>query len=306
MMVAPPSIALPSPAAPMPRFRTLALLALTLLVGSVVVVRRPQVVFQEGTGDDRIRIVERSDGVRELYLGSGRGRQTALHPSHPERLELPYTRVAMAGLALVPADGRVLFVGLGGGAMPRYTRWLLPEAHIQVVELEPRVVAVAREWFDFRTDSLLQVHVDDGRAFIEASVPGSWDLVVLDAFSGSRIPPSLATREFLQAVATSLAPDGAVLSNLHTTLPEYDAMVATYRDVFPEVVLLDVPLRRQKILVAGPESLLARDSLLARVRALVSRNDPGFRLEGLVRGGYERARRVDAPVLVDGDGTPPD
>ncbi|HSG47500.1 MAG TPA: fused MFS/spermidine synthase [Longimicrobiales bacterium] len=283
----------------MTRLRSAVFAALALAVVLALLADRSRVVHQEGAGQDRIRVLERPDGVRELLMGTSRGRQTAMDPTRPERLELPYTRVAMAALALVEPDARILFVGLGGGAMPRYVRWLLPRARIHAVELDPRVVAVAREWFGFRPDSLTAVHVGDGRAFVEAAAPGSFDLVVLDAFDGGVVPRALATEEFLRAVRASLAPGGVVAGNLHTTDPGYRAMVATYKAVFPGVALLGVPWRRQVVVLAGSAAALARDSLLARVRALQARTDPGFDLAGLVAREYEPAPPWEAPVLRD-------
>lgn len=283
----------------MPRPRNALLAALALVAALFLLADRPRVVHQEGSGEERIRVLERPDGVRELFMGTSRGRQTAMDPEHPERLALPYTRVAMAALALAEPGARILFVGLGGGAMPRYVRWLLPGARIQAVELDPRVVEVARDWFGFRTDSLTAVHVGDGRAFIEAAPPGSFDLVVLDAFDGGVVPRALATQEFLRAVLAALAPGGVVVGNLHTTDPAYRAMVATYRAVFPGVALLGVPWRRQVIVLAGDAAALERDSLLARVRALEAGADPGFDLAGLVARNYEPAPSWRAPVLRD-------
>jgi spermidine synthase len=143
-----------------------------------------------------VRVTEARDGLRALYTGAGRGRQTALYPDRPLHLESAYTRVGMIGLALVPPDARILFVGLGGGAMPTYTRHVLPDAAIDVVEIDPVIVDVAQRFFAFRPDERLRVHTGDGRAFIEAAAPGTYDLIVLDAFSDDAIPRALATREF--------------------------------------------------------------------------------------------------------------
>ncbi|MEX0980400.1 MAG: fused MFS/spermidine synthase, partial [Gemmatimonadota bacterium] len=161
---------------------------------------RTTVVFESDSDFGTVRVTERSDGLRTLYIGGGRARQSAIYPGRPMHLELGYTRVGMVGLALVPPDGRILFVGLGGGAMPMYARQVLPKARIDVVEINPVVVDVAERYFGFEPDERMTVHTDDGRAFIEGAPPGSWDLVVLDAFSDSEIPLSLATRQFLEAV----------------------------------------------------------------------------------------------------------
>lgn len=271
------------------------------VVVAVWVQSRPVVRFESEGRFGTVRVDERSDGLLELYFDGGPGRQSAIYPGVPRRLVLPYSRVAMIGPALVAPDARMLFVGLGGGAMPTFVRLTHPGADIDVVEIDPLVIRVAREVFGFRTDGSLRVHESDGRAFIEAAAPGSWDLVVLDAFSADGIPRALTTRSFLEAVRASLSPGGVVVSNLHTAVPEYASMVATYAAVFDEVAEVDVPSRRQRILVAaGAEVALDRDALTAAARAWTERLDADVDLAEYVGAGYRRPEPGAAPVLEDG------
>jgi len=215
-------------------------------------------------------------------------------------LELPYSRVAMVGLALVPGDGRILFVGLGGGAMPMYARAVLPGARIDVVEIDPVIVEVARRYFGFRPDSQLVVHTGDGRVFIERAAPASYDLIVLDAFSDDEVPFALTTRQFLEAVRARLAPGGVVVSNLWSSGREYGSMLATYRAVFSDAHLVGVEGRAQRILVASPGGReLGRATLVGAAHALARRVELGFDLPGLVARGYEGPPVARAPVLDD-------
>ncbi|MEQ2208239.1 hypothetical protein XENOCAPTIV_006857 [Xenoophorus captivus] len=46
----------------------------------------------------------------------------------------------------------VLLVGLGGGGLPQFLRDFVPNATVEVVELDPVVLEVAKEWFGFRPD----------------------------------------------------------------------------------------------------------------------------------------------------------
>jgi spermidine synthase len=277
----------------------LVLAALLLVLAYRALTPRWTVIHDSTSDFGRIRVTERHDGLRRLYLGEGRAVQTAAWADRPRHLESAYTRVAMIGLALAPPGGRVLFVGIGGGAMPMYARVVRPDAALDAVEIDPAVLDVAIRFFGFRPDSLLTAHVDDGRAFIERAAPGSWDIVVLDAFSDDEIPYALATREFLLAVRSSLAADGVVVSNLWTRNPFYDDMVATYLDVFPQVRLISVPGRPQRILLASADRPLEAGDLIAAARALAARETPGFDLPALIERGYLQPPPRAGRVLAD-------
>jgi spermidine synthase len=281
----------------------LAALGLVLALGYRASRPRTEVVFEGESPFGGVRVVEDANGLRSLYTGEGRARQSAVYPGRPMHLELAYTRVAVVGPALAPPDGRILFVGLGGGAMPMHTRAILPDARIDVVEIDPLVVDVARRHFGFRPDSRMAVHTGDGRAFIERAPPGSYDLVVLDAFSDDAVPFALTTWQFLDAVRTRLAPGGVVVSNLWTSNRAYEPMLATYDSVFGDVHLVRVGRRAQRILVASPDSgRLSRSTLVRASRALAGRVHLGFDLPALVAEGYERPPERSAPVLDDAHG----
>jgi spermidine synthase len=260
-------------------------------------------VLYDGSSDfGRIRVVERWDGLRSLYTGAGRARQSAVYPGRPDHLVSTYTRVAAVGLALVPASGRILYVGLGGGSMPMHAREILPLASIDVVEIDPRIVEVAQQYFGFRPDPSLRVHVGDGRAFIEATPPGSYDLIVLDAFSDDEIPFSLTTLEFLQAVGSALEPNGIVVANLWGSAPLYRRMVATYDAAFREVHLVRVRPGSQRILIATNRAEpLSGGSIYRSAEAFSERVSLGFDLAALVDRGYEGRGRGRGAVLRDGE-----
>jgi|GEM_PF-22566 len=109
----------------------------------------------------------------------------------------------------------VLIVGGGGGVVPTIFRESYPAVSIDVVEIDPVVVAVAEKWFDLKPDAeRLRVHVQDGRMYIHNS-KGRFDLIILDAYTaGGRVPFHLTTKEFLTEVRDHLKPEGIALMNV--------------------------------------------------------------------------------------------
>src|SRR5688572_29228633 len=103
--------------------------------------------------DDAVYVTERF-GVRSLHIGSDTI-QSSMRLARPNDLELAYTRSMMAFLLFHDQPQRVLLVGLGGGSLVKFIYHRMPWANVEVVEVNPQVVMVARQNF--------QVPPDDGR-----------------------------------------------------------------------------------------------------------------------------------------------
>lgn len=243
-----------------------------------------------------IIVSEAPGGLRTLRFAMDGTRQSVVRLGDPEHLELPYARVAMAGLALVARPQRVLVVGLGGGSIPMFLRARVPEAMIDVVEIDPDVIEVAARYFGVVADARLRVHLGDGRQFIERSPPAAYDLVILDAFGAHSVPRHLATLEFLRAVRAALRPDSVVVSNVwnRASNPLHDDMLATLRAAFAAIHVVDVHGDVSRIVLGLPRIDPMDGPELARRAAAVS-VARGFRFDlgTLVEAGY-------APVERDG------
>ena len=93
----------------------------------------------------------------------------------------------------------MLIVGLGGGTLPTALSQLYPKASIDVVELDPAVVA-SRSAISIQADrSNMHVFEQDARVWAKraAAARERYDLIMLDAFNGDYIPEHLMTREYL-------------------------------------------------------------------------------------------------------------
>jgi spermidine synthase len=101
------------------------------------------------------------------------GRQSCIDVRHPERFALNYTRMMLGGMLFSSPDPkRVLLVGLGGGSIPTALREILPDARIDIVEIDPAVTRVARRFFDFKDDARIRVEeVSPGQPGLGAAAP---------------------------------------------------------------------------------------------------------------------------------------
>jgi spermidine synthase len=226
-------------------------LATTCVLGGLAQAQT-RVLFEKESPYNRIVVTEDFRGLRTLYFDDGGVRQSVVKLGDPDHLELNYAKSMVAGLALIEAPKRVLVVGLGGGTIPSFLRHHYPKLYIDVVDIDPVVVDVARQFFGFRDfeDGRMRAFVSDGRRLIERC-ENRYDVIFLDAFGSDSIPYHLATREFLLAVRRALTAEGLALGNVwgRGSNPLYDDMLRTYQDVFDDVYVLDVRATGNKIVI---------------------------------------------------------
>jgi spermidine synthase len=245
-------------------------LLLTLLLG-VAACQPPSevggVVHEERSLYRNIYVAEQ-DGERCLYfrLRGNPGKQSCIDLDEPDRLVSEYSRLMMAGLYVQPQPRRILMIGLGGGVVPRVLQKLLPDAEIDVVEIDPAVVRVAGSHFGFEAGPRMHVHEADGRVFVKRQLAAGvkYDLVMLDAYEDEYIPEHLLTVEFLREVAGLLSPEGAVVANTWSSSGLYDHESVTYEAAFGRFLNFK---SLNRIVVAGPAAAQPR----ARIEANAAR-----------------------------------
>jgi predicted membrane-bound spermidine synthase len=171
--------------------------------------------------------------VRDVIRGNRKERiliQDALihnryDPADPDDLLYQYEQIfaVLTRQAAVERGGtaqansaafHTLTLGAGGCVFPLYLERNYPHSENEVVEIDPEVLEVARDFFDLSRDSSIQQVVADARNFV-ASLRGSsrFDIIYLDAFNSYSIPSHLTTLEFSRQVAEILSPGGLVMVN---------------------------------------------------------------------------------------------
>ncbi len=203
-------------------------------------------------------------------------RQTCINLKDEKKIVFQYVKMSLAGLLINPEPKRMLMLGLGGGTISGVLKELFPELMMDIVELDPAVLQVARDYFHFREPAGATVHVQDGRVFTrrarllldqEAAPP--YDLIILDAFTGDYIPGHLMTREFLLDIKRLLGPGGVVVANTFSTSDLYDHESVTYQAVFGDFLNFKQPGTYNRVILATAQAL-PDDETLAQNAALLA------------------------------------
>ncbi|CAN6722656.1 unnamed protein product [Malus baccata var. baccata] len=157
----------------------------------------------------------------------------------------------LESMASAQKSVKAVVIGLGAGLLPMFLNRCLPFVHTEVVELDPVVLKLAKEYFGFVEDDCLQVHVADGIQFVrniansaasdetslvqdkkdaqcntssngdfESKVISKVDILIIDvdsadSSSGMTCPAAdFVDESFLQTVKDALSEEGLFIINL--------------------------------------------------------------------------------------------
>ncbi|MGB5716890.1 MAG: fused MFS/spermidine synthase [Gammaproteobacteria bacterium] len=193
---------------------------------------RCEVIYKGHSPYGELRVVDEGADYRYLLVN---GKDQGGIDRHTGKSAYRYTD-GMIGLAhmYVRKPRQVLVIGLGAGQIPPVLEAAGME--VEVVEIDPEVVRLAREYFGFQGTAV----VADGRRFLQRS-DKHWDVIMVDAYLGSSPPWQLFTREAFALYRERLNPGGAVVINFigshleAAQRPALEAVVATARTAFPVV-----------------------------------------------------------------------
>jgi spermidine synthase len=270
------------------RAAVLLMLPLSLLLVAQAPPPPPTIIWSGESAYNRI-LVREKDGVRWLQLNDTRFSQTAeripggtsgfylsgysQHQSTDVRSGFYLDQFALGPLLAAPKN--LLVLGMGGGGSIRMTRAVDPRIEVDAVEIDPKVVELAGEFFALpQNDARLHVHVADARPWL-AEQNGKWDLVHVDLFqNGPWVPFYLTTVEFFELVRSRMSTDGLLMLNVLDRGQKREllgAMGATLQQVFPSVQ--ELPTEKGSYILLA----FARERDLAQTRArLLSARGPDW------------------------------
>lgn len=159
---------------------------------------------------------------------------TTRRPIAPEIPLAYYTREGPIGQVMrsLPQDRSLSIgvVGLGVGSMAAYARRRMS---MTFYEIDPLVLDIAEHsgWFTYLQGArdrgaVVSTVLGDARQTLADAPAASFDLLVLDAFSGDAIPVHLLTREAVAMYLTKLKPHGLLAVHISNRFLELQPLIS--------------------------------------------------------------------------------
>lgn len=152
----------------------------------------------------QIKVVDNFDNKsRTLYVNNAS--QTKAH--FTGRSLFPYVYHISTYLSHKEDGSEVLLAGVGGGSL--IYELSLFDFEIEVVELDKRIVEVAKEYF-LMPEKDFKINIDDARHFIRKT-NNTYDAIILDMSAGETMPSNVYTLEAFETMKDLLKPEGNII-----------------------------------------------------------------------------------------------
>ena len=219
------------------------LLAAAVALGTIAyaAARPAEVVYRKDGVYQRITIYEGEQlgrPARFLLLDRSESGAMFLDTRDPTDLAYDYTKYYALYKIFTPRVRNALVLGGGAYSIPKALLRELPDADVDVAEIEPSLFNLAKRYFGAADDPRLHNHVEDGRRFLHDS-PTKYDLIFGDVYySYFSVPPHFTTREFFALARDRLAAGGVFIANMIGDLSRRQpslilAEIQTFQTVFP-------------------------------------------------------------------------
>lgn len=195
------------------------------------------------------------------------GSQSAMFVDAPNDHVFDYTKFYDLAFFYRPKISRALMLGGGGYSIPKYIMANFPEVEVDVVELDPGMTEVAKQYFEFTPNEKIRIFHEDARTFINREIDRKYDAVFWDVFTSEyNIPFHLTTVQAAQRVYSSLSDDGISVMNIISAADGknggvFKGIYAAFAEVFPYTRFFlasnpqDTTIRQNIVLIASKTPL---------------------------------------------------
>ncbi len=290
---------------------TRALCAVVILAVSTIFVAQEikgDALYSKDGMYEKITIYDGTFGSRPVrFFQQDRSASGAMFLDSNDPTDLVYEYLKYYSLYKIfkPHIQNALVIGGGAYSIPKALLAELPNATVDVSEIEPSLFDVSKKYFGVKDNPNLHNYTEDGRRMLRDS-DKKYDLIFSDAYhSLFSIPVHFTTQEFFTIAKEKLADDGVFIANLIGDLSRQQpsfimAEIKTFQSVFPNSYFFAVETPKktdsQNIIMVGYNSNKKVD--LSSASIMQNRNQ-------IIRSLREKAINLDRfdlspyPILTD-------
>ncbi len=217
------------------------------LIGDLNLVFKDMIFVDTDTAYNRVWIYDRyseeyQENIRTMSINNESSSAMFLDS---DKLVYEYTKYYHLAKHFNPDFKTTLMLGGAGYSYPKNFLLKYPEATIDVIEIDPELTELAKQYFNLKDDLRLNIYHEDGRSFLNTTQK-KYDAIFGDAFSSQySVPYQLTTLEAVQKNYDILNNNGVVVLNIISSIEGKDgqflrAEYTTYKNIFEQVFLFPV------------------------------------------------------------------
>ena len=161
-----------------------------------------------------------------------------LDSNDPKDLVYDYSKYYSLYKIFNPEINNALVIGGGAYSIPKALLADLPNATVDVSEIEPSLFNIAKQYFNLENNPRLHNYTKDGRRLLNDSKK-NYDLIFSDVYySLFSIPAHFTTQEFFSLAKNKLNENGIFMANIIGDLSQQQpslimSEIKTFRTIFP-------------------------------------------------------------------------
>jgi len=201
-----------------------------------------KIIYEQDSNYNKIQVVENSLG---RFLAFDNLTQAGIINHELYSGNIPYINYFFISYLLNPNIKNVLMLGMGTGKFAASLEELIPNLEkFDIVDIDEQVSSVAKNYFEFKENSKIKVHIDNAINFVENSKT-KYDLIIIDISSSSGLLYDFHTEEYLNKISSLLTENGILISNVMSSYEFnsdkniiFKSILKTYKNVFNDIMII--------------------------------------------------------------------
>ena len=173
-----------------------------------------------------------------------------------------YDYFSLAPILVDAEEKDILILGLGGGTSVIQHFDFFGDVTIDAVEIDPKVIDVAREYFHLEDDPRLNIYICDARPFL-SNTDMKYDIIDVDLYTGAKYPPFYTvTQDFFELTYEHLNEGGVLMMNAYHSEAKSalaESIINTIKSVYPYVYTIN--LARNTMIIATKQEINITEKL---------------------------------------------